>query len=290
MIEVNDIILIILIFSVLYLLYTQDVEHFTDETEINDAIEEAINNRYLVNLSNMRDLNNFILSLSNEDKLNITQNTTKLFDLKTNSLNANGSFTVFGKSLINSDVTVQGLVLPAVNNLTFKNTNVENTIKINSGKFNDILPKGSILLFSIKDNNYNIPYGWVPCDGSYYDLIQATANQFGKLGDAYGTYARFYSKSKIQPELRNLDLAYEQITYTPNIQQLIKLKELGLDNYEKQTGVINEPFNEYDLEALRIWETKSNADKANKVASYSTKNGLSSEPIKREYIYIRKII
>ena len=287
---ITDVILIILILGVLYLLYSPDIDHFTSDTEINDAINEEINNRYSVNLTNMRNLGGLTAGMTNnQNELGITQNNTKLFDINTNDININGYLNVTNKTYFDSDVSTNGGVSPAVKDLKFKNTNVTNKIKINQGKFNDIFPKGSILLFSIIGKDYNIPYGWVPCDGSYYDVVQASADKFGKGPD--GIYAKFYEKSEDQPKQRNLDLAYTWNTYTPTIEQLLSLREIGLDNYAIMTGVINDPFSADDLQALVWWsygDIVSRTSARNK--KKTPKKRLDSEPIKRDYIYIRKII
>ncbi len=285
-----DIILIILILGVLYLLYSPDIDHFTSNAEINDAINEEINNRYSVDLTNMRNLNGLLTGLiNNTDQLNIEQNNTKLFDINTNDININGTLNVINKTDFNSDLSVKGRVLPAVNNLTFKNTNITNKIKINQGKFNDIYPKGSILMFSIIGKDYNIPYGWVPCDGSYYDVITADANNLGK--DSNGNYVKFYEKSANQPEKRNLDLAHEWKIYNPTIEQLINLRKIGIDKYYIMTGVNTGPFTEIDLKGMALWDRANSLNRGfvddNK---YPPRKFLSSVPIKRDFIYIRKII
>jgi hypothetical protein len=288
---ITDVILIILILGVLYLLYSPDIDHFTSDTEINDAINEEINNRYLVNLTNMRNLSGLITDITNnKDTINITQSNTKLFDININDININSYLSVANKTYFDSDVSIKGIVSPVVKNLTFKNTNITNKIKINQGKFNDIFPKGSILLFSIIEKDYNIPYGWVPCDGSYYDVVQTSADKFGKSPD--GSYAKFYEKSDNKPQIRNLDLAYEQIIYNPNILQLLNIRSIGFDNYQKITGVKTEPFTKHDLDGLSIWDRDEDFDRPrvyNKF-KFEPRTGLSSEPIKRDYIYIRKII
>ncbi len=298
MITITDIILMILIFSVLYLLYFPDVENFIDETDINNAIDQEINNRYMVNLNNMRILNNFILSLSNKDQINISQDKVKLYDLKTNNMNINANLNVSKQSLFGSDLNIKGTFSPDIDKLKIPNKIITNTVTINQGQFNDIFPKNSILMFSIKDKNYNIPYGWVPCDGSYYDVIQTYADKFGK--DENGDYVKFYKKTTNQPEERNVDLAYTWNTYDPTIEQLVKLRDIGLDKYYTMTGVQNDPFSSKDLEALSFWDASIKGKETiytgffmrNIAISHykSPKKGLVSDPIKRDYIYIRKII
>ncbi len=294
---ITDIILIILILGVLYLLYSPDIDHFINETDISNAINEEINNRYLVNLTNMRSLNGLINEITNNlDTLNITQSNTQLFDINTNDMNINNNLNVTNLTSFKSDVSIKGLFIPPTNKLQFKNTNITNKIKINPGRFNDIFPKGSILLFNIKDTKYNIPYGWVPCDGTYYDVVQTPANNFGK--DENGYYATFYIKSEKQPRIRNLDLAHEMKTFIPHIDDLIRLQNIGLDKYEQLTGVHNNPFTEKDLQALSIYNDDGAGDPnywfidimRKRGDTFSPKKGLSSEPIKRDYIYIRKII
>lgn len=290
-ITITDIILIVLIFSVLYLLYSPDIDSFTNETDINTAIDEEINNRYSVDLTNMRNLSKLITDITNnQDALNITQSNTKLFDINTINMNINGGLNVSDVSYFNNEVLVQGTVVPPVDKLKFKNTNITNNIKINQGAFNDIFPKESILLFNIKDTNYNIPYGWVPCDGSYYDVIQTNANNLGI--DENGYYAKFYKKSDNQPEIRNIDLAYEIQTFIPTIEQLVKLRDISIDKYRLITGVNTEPFTENELERINYWDMGGISQEIAKSGNWdrTPRKGLSNDPIKRDYIYIRKIL
>ncbi len=288
--SMNDILLMILIISVLWLVFSPEKEKFTNETELNTEINKSINNRYSVNFTNMRNLSNLISNiLNNQDTLNLTTNNTKLFDLNTTDTNINKYLKTNNKTIFKSDVSINGQFLPADNNLKFKKTNVLNNIKINPGKYNDIFPTGSIILFYTKRGGNNIPYGWVPCDGSYYDSIKEVSNNQGK--DEYGNYTKFYNKSINQPEQRNLDLAHTWETYNPTIQLLVELRNIGLDNYFKMTGVKNDPFTEDDLKSLKKWDANKEGDRFQLTRRlYSFKKRLLNDPIKRDYIYIRKII
>jgi hypothetical protein len=214
-----------------------------------------------------------------------------MFDINVNDVNINKILNTTDTVSFNSGALISEYLVSNVK-LNLKDTNVSNKININYGKFNDIFPKGSILLFYTGDKAYNIPYGWVPCDGSYYDVIQTPSDKYGK--DKDGNYVEFYKKSENQPELRNIDLAYEEITYRPTMYDLLNLRSIGLDKYYIKTGVKNYPFSAVDLQFLDMWDTGDGPSQEIAIVLYPDRNApkkkLNSDPIKRDFIYIRKII
>ena len=308
--NITDIILIILIIGVLYLLFSTDKEDFTNDNDIISAVDEEINKRYTVDLENMRILNGVASNiLTNIDELNITQTNTKLFNLTTNDTNINTTLTTTDMTILESGATVEG-TFEADDTLKTSNVRVKNNIKINLGKYNDILPKGSIILFYTKNGEYNIPYGWAPCDGSYYDAVKAPSDNNGK--DPDGKYTKFYKVADKQPTsdnslIRNVDLAntWRIDNMVPDksglgINRLMNLYNISLDTYSRLYGINNE-FTDNDNNLINDYNIQYNKfinnPKRKGFFEYKQPNDGVPSPKKiitnvvfNEYIYIIKII
>jgi hypothetical protein len=248
-ISIRDIILLVLIFAILYLLFSSEQEHFTDD-EILNTINEEINNRYSTNFTNMRGLNNLLTDIFTKtnpnDVVNINQTNTKLYDFINDEIIINNNLQIIGDTTVNSDVNItNNYILPGEDfKINLKNNiNVKGgSVKINPGKFNDIFPKGTVILFYIGNGDYNIPFGWIPCDGNYYDIILADSNRWGK-DPTTSEYSKFYKLSNTQPAVgnnlvRNLDLANTWEYSKFNVSQIYGMHFTG---YTKTLGGYNGP-------------------------------------------------
>lgn len=134
--EIKDIILVLLVIIVIYLIYKVSFglnnEKFSTPPNNSDILQ-AINDRYKINLDNLRKLGDISNEMLKTDTTTLSSTNIKLV----------------------GDLEVDG-------NITF-NKNNSNMI--------EIYPQYMIISWAIPDlTNTALPKGWAPCDGSKYNL------------------------------------------------------------------------------------------------------------------------
>ncbi len=323
--SIKEIILIILILCVLYLLISSDKEHFTDDTEIINAVNKTINDRYSVDFNAMRklgDLSSNILNLKDTDEFTIPHKGVQTKNLEVDELNVLVDKNDLDSIILNNSKFKDTLRIrkDCVINNKIKFTNLKaDSINVSQYYKNNIFPKGTILLYYTEGKaDYPIPYGWAPCDGYYYDVVypdddSSWNKQLGVNKD--GKHVKFYKQSANQAEptnniKRNFDLAHTWEAFFATEVELYKLFRagepdnapfrLGYDSpgYERLYGIRNK-FTDDDKRYIKDWydylhpidgQMHHNPIITAPTKQVSPKQRLIETPIDRDYIYIIKIL
>ncbi len=162
----RDIIIIVLVLFVIYLFFDRRREHFDITNDTRQLITNAVNNKYNIDISAMRNMGQVASKIvNNNDSLTIPATLTTMKDLNADNvtigetLNVTQKTNLQGGLIVKSNLDVQG-------SINTSDLNIMGNLKIDNTKFNNILPFNTIILWS-EDLNL-LPPGWAPCTGRKY--------------------------------------------------------------------------------------------------------------------------